>query len=49
MTTRRPHRIGRRRLITRQDLEQFLEMTPKPEPSPAIGRTVSHDSAGDAP
>ena len=42
-------KIGRRRLITRQHLEQFLEMTPKPEPPPAIGRTVSHDSAGDAP
>jgi excisionase family DNA binding protein len=42
-------KIGRRRLITRQHLEQFLEMTPQPEPPPAIVRTVSHDSAGDAP
>jgi excisionase family DNA binding protein len=42
-------KIGRRRLITRQHLEQFLEMTPKPEPPPAIFRTVSHGSAGDAP
>jgi excisionase family DNA binding protein len=28
-------KIGRRRLITRQHLEQFLQITPKPQPPPA--------------
>ena len=28
-------KIGRRRLITRQHLEQFLQIAPKPQPPPA--------------
>jgi hypothetical protein len=31
-------KVGRRRLITRQHLEQFLAATPAPPPSPAAGR-----------
>jgi excisionase family DNA binding protein len=42
-------KIGRRRLITRQHLEQFLEMAPRPEPSSEIVRTTSHGSTGDPP
>jgi excisionase family DNA binding protein len=35
-------KIGRRRLITRQHLEQFLNIDPAPGPSPAsAGRTRS--------
>jgi excisionase family DNA binding protein len=42
-------KIGRRRLITRQHLEQFLEMTPRLGPPPALVRSVSHDATGDVP
>jgi excisionase family DNA binding protein len=42
-------KIGRRRLITRQHLEQFLKMAPRPEPSSEIVRTTSHGSTGDPP
>jgi excisionase family DNA binding protein len=35
-------KVGRRRLITRQHLEQFLAITPRPGPSPATaGNTRS--------
>jgi excisionase family DNA binding protein len=40
-------KIGRRRLITRQHLEQFLEITPGPRPSPAGITTTVPSAAGD--
>jgi excisionase family DNA binding protein len=40
-------KIGRRRLITRQHLEQFLEITPRPRPSPARTTTTVPSTAGD--
>jgi excisionase family DNA binding protein len=40
-------KIGRRRLITRQHLEQFLQITPGPRPSPASITTTVPSAAGD--
>ena len=34
-------KVGRRRLITRQHLEQFLDIAPRPQPSPATARPVT--------
>jgi excisionase family DNA binding protein len=42
-------KVGRRRLITRQHLEQFLQITPEPQLPPASIRTTSSGAAGDTP
>jgi excisionase family DNA binding protein len=40
-------KIGRRRLITRQHLEQFLQITPRPRPATASITTTAPSPAGD--
>jgi hypothetical protein len=40
-------KIGRRRLITRQHLEEFLEITPAPRTYPVSITTTVPNAAGD--
>ena len=42
-------KVGRRRLITRQHLEQFLGITPRREPLQVAARTAGLKTAGDVP
>ena len=42
-------KVGRRRLITRQHLEQFLGITPGPHPSSAVIMADDHKAAKGAP
>lgn len=42
-------KIGRRRLITRQHLEQFLGITPGPRPSAALTTASDRKAASSAP
>src|SRR5690349_15717829 len=42
-------KVGRRRLITRWHLEQFLGITPGSQPSPAGGTASDLKAAGSAP
>jgi excisionase family DNA binding protein len=39
-------KVGRRRLITRQHLQQFLGITPRSRPSPGGGTTGDPEAAG---
>jgi excisionase family DNA binding protein len=42
-------KIGRRRLITRQHLEQFLEIAPRSQPTAATKTKTATESVDDAP